>query len=58
MTDEEWFENKVEEYNQRVYAGQMSAHSKGVYRDWLKKEDDFWMRQAIRQDSNTGPDDQ
>ncbi len=44
------------------YGGDMPAHNKTVYRNMLirhaKEENLFWMREAVRRDSKTGPDDQ
>lgn len=41
MTDD-YIENKIREYEARVYPEGMSAHSKAVLRDMLEKEDRFW----------------
>lgn len=43
LTEEEldYINGKVEEYAQRVYGGDMDAHSRGVYRDMLIKEMKF-----------------
>lgn len=42
METNNYIESEVEKHNQEVYAGEMSAHSKSVLRDQLKKEDKFW----------------
>lgn len=39
-------EARVEEYNQRVYGGTMSASQKQVLRDMLEREDAYWEREA------------
>lgn len=36
----------------------LSAHQRGVYREMLKKEHEYWLRESIREDNNTGRDDQ
>lgn len=42
---DDYIESKVADYERRVYPdGGMSAHSKGVLRDMLIKEDEFWTR--------------
>jgi hypothetical protein len=51
-------EREVEEYNQRVYGGAMPAHNKAVLRSVIKKEDEFWAKESVRQDNHTGRDDQ
>jgi hypothetical protein len=36
----------------------MPARAKEVLRDMLRKEDEFYAREAVRVDNNTGHDDQ
>ena len=49
---------QVEEYNQRVYSGEMSAHQKKLLLDIKEEEDKFWAEWDIRKDNNRGADDQ
>lgn len=35
-------EERIKDYNQRIYQGTMTAHQKEVLRDVWEKEDTFW----------------
>jgi 4-hydroxy-3-methylbut-2-enyl diphosphate reductase IspH len=50
-------EEEVEEYNQRVYKGEMPAHNKSVLRKLIEKENEFWEKEAVRIDNNNSHDD-
>lgn len=39
-------EEQIEDHNERVYDGLMTAHQKQVLRDMLEKEDRFWVLEA------------
>jgi len=43
-------EAKVEEYNKRVYNGEMDEHSKSVLRDMIRKDDKHWERQWLHEE--------
>ena len=49
MTNEE----RIAEVEKNVYGGEMPAHNKEVMRAILNKEDRFWEREAVREDSHS-----
>lgn len=54
---QEFVEQQVNKYEHQTGI-KLDAHSRGTLRRLISEEYDFEMRQAIRQDSNTGRDDQ
>jgi len=48
-------EEEIEEYNRRVYGGEMPAHNKSVLRSVIEKENKFWDEEPFREDSNNTP---
>lgn len=55
MNKQEWIEKEIHEKEKVV---DLDAHNKSTLRSVLSKEHDWWEREAVRQDSNTGRDDQ
>lgn len=53
MTKDEYIENKVADAVAKE--PNMPAHNRSVLRDMLKREDEFWERQDVREDSNNSP---
>lgn len=58
MNKYDWIQEAIDKYDLAIYQGNMPAHNKNVLRSMLEKEFDFWEKQAVRHDSNTGRDDQ
>lgn len=54
----EYVIEKIAEADRVVYHQEMPAHNKAAYRRVLELEYDHEMRQMVRQDNNTGRDDQ
>lgn len=49
--DLDWIEQQV------AKKPHLDAHSKGVYRQMLKREHEYWLRESIREDNNRYHDD-
>lgn len=58
ISDTEYIERKVKEYERDVYGGDMPARNKATLRDELVREERFWAEWDVRKDSNRGRDDQ
>lgn len=44
-------DEQIEEYAKRVYPdGGMSAHTRGVYRKMLERDEKFWERQWVHEE--------
>lgn len=46
-------DEEIEKVNKEVYGGSMPAHNKEVLRSVIEKENSFWEREAVREDSHS-----
>jgi hypothetical protein len=53
-----YIEGEIARVEQESYEGSMPAHNKRVLRKQLQDEELYYLKEAVRQDSNTGRDDQ
>jgi hypothetical protein len=53
-----YIEGEIARVERESYEGSMPAHNKRILRKQLEDEELFYLKQAVRVDSNTGRDDQ